>query len=183
MGLLLAAPVLILVTVAIGRWQRADSDVIQLDSAQDAASEVNTNQDLDGAALPDVVLQDLNGNDVRTIDLIGTPLVVNFWYSTCPPCRREMPAFAEVDEALGGSVRFVGVNPVDNAATARSFAESVGVSYDNLLDPDGALIVAAGIAAFPTTLLVAADGTIAFQHAGAMTAKQLRSAIDEHLAP
>ena len=38
-----------------------------------------------------------------------------------------MPDFAEVDDALGGSVRFVGVNPVDDAAAARSFAASVAV--------------------------------------------------------
>lgn len=52
------------------------------------------------------------------------------------------------------------------------------MAYDNYLDPLGSLLSALGINAFPTTLFVRADGTIAEQHAGAMTADQLRAAIE-----
>ncbi|NDD87046.1 MAG: TlpA family protein disulfide reductase, partial [Actinobacteria bacterium] len=35
-----------------------------------------------------------DGRTISSADWIGTPLVLNFWYSTCEPCRREMPLLA-----------------------------------------------------------------------------------------
>lgn len=98
-----------------------------------------------------------------------------------PAGRQELPAFAEVEASLAATVRFVGINPLDSADAAVDFAADRGMTYANLLDPDGEVLDALGVAVFPTTLLVRPDGTIASQHAGAMTAEQLRTAIDEHL--
>ena len=39
-------------------------------------------------------------------------MVVNLWYSTCPPCARELADFAAVEAEVGDDVRFVGVNPL-----------------------------------------------------------------------
>lgn len=150
-------------------------------SASVDTSGIETNDDVEGQQLPDLELANAEGGSVRFADLQGTPLVVNFWYSTCAPCRQEIPAFAEVAASLAGSVRFVGINPLDSARTAADFAADRGMTYDNLLDPDGEVLNALGVAVFPTTLLVRSNGTIASQHAGAMTADQLRAAIDEHL--
>ena len=41
---------------------------------------------------------DRDGNDVSSRSLLGDrPLVINFWFSTCIPCERELSDFAEVD--------------------------------------------------------------------------------------
>ena len=42
-------------------------------------------------------------------------MVVNLWQSTCPPCARELPAFAAVDDEYGDRVRFVGIDDLDSA--------------------------------------------------------------------
>jgi cytochrome oxidase Cu insertion factor (SCO1/SenC/PrrC family) len=55
------------------------------------------NGDVQGDPFPDVVLIDGDDNEVSTGDLVGEPLVVNLWYSTCPPCAKELPDFAQVD--------------------------------------------------------------------------------------
>ena len=49
------------------------------------------NDDVQGDPFPDVVLIDRDDNEVTTGDLLGEPLVVNLWYSTCPPCAKELP--------------------------------------------------------------------------------------------
>ena len=54
-------------------------------------------------------------------------MVVNLWYSTCPPCARELADFAAVDAEVGDDVRFVGVNPYDTAPTMTRFAADRGV--------------------------------------------------------
>ena len=46
--------------------------------------------------LPELTLVDLAGRTVTTSSLTGTPLVVIFWFVSCPPCRGEMLEFAEV---------------------------------------------------------------------------------------
>ncbi len=64
------------------------------------------------AALPAIALQTFDGSpEVMLDDFLGKPLVVNFWASWCPSCVAEMSAaFRPVQEQLGDSVNFVGVN-------------------------------------------------------------------------
>lgn len=143
---------------------------------------IGTNAPLAGTPLGEATVVDLEGNDVDISSLIGRPLVINVWFSTCPPCKRELPAFAAANATYGDRVRFVGINTQDSPERTRSFAAELGVTYELLRDPDGEFLVANGIAAFPTTLLVDADGTVVRQRAGEMTQAELEAAIEELLA-
>src|SRR5262245_66647622 len=116
----------------------------------------------DGAALPAVELQAVDGTATK-LSSDGRPMVVNLWYSTCPPCARELTYFAAVDADLGDEIRFVGVNPVDDVETMRSFATERGVDYELLVDHDGALGDALGVVQYPVTLFVDADGELVAQ--------------------
>lgn len=92
--------------------------------------------------------------------LDGTPLVVNLWFANCPPCQREMPDFAQLDEQTGDAVRFIGVNPVDSVERMTEFASSVGVTYELYSDPYASLTNTLNTIAFPLTVFVDADGRI-----------------------
>ena len=142
---------------------------------------IGTNAKVSGEQLPDVELVDNDGATVRTADLEGTPLVINYWFSTCAPCKEELPAFGAVSAEYAGKVRFVGVNPQDSAETNQSFARDRGVQYELLRDPDGAYASTLGVSTAPFTLFVAADGTIVRQ-TGVLTADTLRSHLEELLA-
>jgi peroxiredoxin len=135
--------------------------------------------DVTGQQLPDVEAQSLDGHEVALASLSGRPLVLNFWYSSCLPCRQEMPAFQQVQQAVGDRVRIVGVNPLDSADRARDYAEQIGVTYELLRDPDGRVATGLGIARYPTTVFVGADGTILDTKAGQLSAEELRTRIDE----
>ena len=143
-------------------------------------SEPVTTVDQSGKPLPDVELRDADGQPVALHSFTGKPLVINIWYTNCPPCARELRDFADVSRDLGDSVQFVGVDPVDGADQMQSFAAERGVEYPLLLDSDGELVTEAGVAVFPTTLFVSPDGRIVHQ-TGAISADDLRSAIAEHL--
>ena len=142
---------------------------------------IETNDQVDGDPLPSIDLFTNDGDVIDTDDLLGQPLVINLWYSTCEPCKRELPAFAEVQAEYGDRVRFVGVNPRDVPETNESFARERGVRYELLLDRDGALTVELGVARFPSTFFVAADGTIVRQ-SGVLEADDLRIYVEELLA-
>ena len=138
------------------------------------------NDDVQGDLLPDVVLLDGDDNEVTTADLLGEPLVVNLWYSTCPPCAKELPDFAEVD-AETDAVRFVGVNTLDSVEVMERFAGERGVEYDLFRDEFAELADAIGATAMPITLFVTSDGTIVEQ-TGPLDADQLRAKVADLLA-
>ena len=155
----------------------AGDEVLLDEPGEYAQSADGLNTDNTGASFPAVTLVDASGADVPTASLLGRPLVVNLWYSTCPPCLREMPAFAEVHAEAGDEVRFVGVNPLDDASTMTSFAEERGVGYELLRDPASELVDALGVTAFPATVFVAADGSIVLE-TGVLTAAELRAHLE-----
>jgi peroxiredoxin len=144
---------------------------------------IATNAPVRGTPLPQVDLRTGSGDSLSTASLLGTPLVLNVWFADCPPCRRELPAFAAAHALYGDRVRFVGLNPRDDAERARTFAEERGVRYESYLDPDGAFLAAAGIATFPSTLLVNATGTVVVQRAGELTQSELERLITDWLVP
>lgn len=136
--------------------------------------------DLGGESLPAVAITDLQGNSVPVGSLVGQPLVINLWFSSCVPCAQELPAFAAVHGELGDRVRFVGIDPQDSAAKAESFAADHGVRYELFLDR-GDLVGALKIGTFPATLFVDASGKVVKLRQGAFDADGLRAAIEEYL--
>jgi thiol-disulfide isomerase/thioredoxin len=190
-GWLAASLAVAIVVAVVGGWvwSRAgdgtsgdDEEQVMLDEPglfQEPS--IATNAPVRGTRLPDVELETINGDTLRTGELIGTPLVMNVWFTTCPPCRREMPALAAVHAEYGDRVRFVGINPRDDGPSAQSFAEERGVRYENYLDPNGEFLAAAGIGTFPSTLLVSTDGTIVRLRAGEVDQTTLASLIEEDL--
>jgi peroxiredoxin len=105
-------------------------------------------------------------------------MVVNLWYSACPPCTRELADFAVVHAEVGDRVRFVGVDPLDSVDVMQRFASDRGVGYELLRDDGGAFVDALGVVNFPVTLFVAPDGEIVGQ-GGEIDGDELRARIEE----
>ena len=182
---LLSAVAILVVSIA-GGWllSRAGDDsasnegvVVLSPGSTSQDPTIGTNALNTGKAFPVVQVESLDGEPVTLGEPTGKPFLVNFWYSTCEPCKREMPALVAAQEKYG--IDIVGVNPRDTAELARDFAEEYGITYPLLRDPNGASLVALGVGTFPMTYLVSGDGTILEQHAGEITAAQL----DRMLAP
>ena len=154
--------------------------VIVLDQPGEYVDPAISNPPNSGDPLPDVELTDGDGASVR-LGTDGRPMVVNLWYSNCPPCARELTYFAAVESDVGDDVRFVGVNPLDDADEMHDFAGERGVDYELLLDHDGKLDEALGIVQYPVTLFVSADGQIVGQE-GPLNEAELRQHVAELLA-
>ena len=138
---------------------------------------IAVNDAVRGEPFETAVIEGADGSKVDVADLVGRPMVVNFWFSACPPCKREMPAIEEAHLRYADTVEFVGVNPVDSVKRMNDFASDIGVTYTLLSDPDSELLVANGIAAFPTTLFVDANGIVIEQISGEVTIEMLDEAI------
>ena len=177
---------LISVTVvsAVGGWIVSRQSNTNVDAHMTSPGEVpypqlSTNDVVVGLDLPRVDVLTENGTTISSSRWVGSPLVINFWYSTCEPCRREMPLLAQTAQRFGHDVRFIGVNLNDSPTVARSFADRYGVTYDLVFDNDGNLARQLGVATAPVTLFVSADGVILDQVAGELEEPDLTSRLNQ----
>jgi thiol-disulfide isomerase/thioredoxin len=174
-GALLIAGSLVVGAVLVSCADGSEPDVVLDRSTPRSEPGIPTNDVVAGEALPDVVLAGPDG-EVSTSSLLGTPLLINFWYSSCKPCEKELPELASMHAEFGDRVRFVGVNTLD-ADFGASFAAERGVTYELYGDASG-LADELGVVAFPVTVLVAADGTI-LRQAGVVDEDRLRALFAE----
>lgn len=174
----------VLFSALIVAWATNDTETPSYEltnSVNLTAGEIATNSRLIGQKLPDLALTSTNGETISISDLFGKPMIVNVWYSTCEPCRREMPVLASAADRYLNKVRFVGINIKDSANVAKEFADSYGVKFDLLLDTNGQFITTLGIATAPMTLAVNAQGQVIGQVAGEISAEKLDELVKELL--
>ncbi len=97
----------------------------------------------------------------------GRPLIVNFWASWCTPCRKEMPALANVARQLSGKVGFVGLDTEDDRNSGLSFSRSTGVGYPLAIDT-AQVASSYGVYGLPTTVFISADGKVVGRQIGGL---------------
>ena len=165
----------LLVSLVVGWWSSRDDETYELDST---IGSIALNKVSEGNLLAFVDVEDVKGALVSTETWVGRPLVVNFWFTTCEPCRREFPVLVSAAQRRS-DLRFIGVNLNDSTEAALTFAASFGADFEMFFDRDGRLTSAMGVATAPVTLLVDSGGLVRRQLAGEVTASMLDAAIDE----
>lgn len=177
-----AVPLFVLLVSVVGGlvFSRSsdDVDVKLTNPGVTATPGIGTNANASGKQFPKTSVVDIATQNQVSVSGQGVPMVVNFWFSTCEPCKREMPALATAAAQYGSSVAFAGINPNDTAATAAAFLQKYGITFPNYLD-DGDVLAEVGIVNMPTTIFVDTNGTIVATHAGEITADQLAETIRE----
>ena len=127
-------------------------------------------------------LELLDGSALALSDLRGRVVMLNFWASWCPPCRREAPALEKVyREYSGQRVEFIGVDIWDRRDDALEFIDRYEVTYPNGIDDKGTILIDYGVTGIPETLFINCDGVLAKKFAGPISADKLRSVLDEML--
>jgi cytochrome oxidase Cu insertion factor (SCO1/SenC/PrrC family)/thiol-disulfide isomerase/thioredoxin len=115
-------------------------------------------------AAPGFSLARLGGGSLALADFAGSPLILNFWASSCAPCRQEMPLISR--EAAAHHVRVLLVDERDSSTAAASFLKQVGVEEVVGTDADGAVGRLYGVSVLPVTVFIRADGSIEGKYLG-----------------
>lgn len=113
-------------------------------------------------------LQDLDGKTVKSSDFKGKVLILDFWATWCPPCRKEIPGFIDLQKKYQASgLTVVGVS-VDHASPAaiKTFIEKAGINYPVLAADEKIVAAYGGIDGIPTTFIIDQAGHIVKQHVG-----------------
>lgn len=138
------------------------------------------------SAWKNVVLTDLSGEKHRLSELKGTPVYLEFWGSWCSSCVQDLDQMQEVwrEHEQAGDVLvtsvvvpgFYGERSVDEFL---AWAEQEGVEAPVYMDTNGSLSAYLGVAAFPTSVFINSDGTIARIRVGAIERDELERLLAE----
>ena len=168
-------------TATLGDDEEIPKIVLSQDSPGFATDADISPEASDGTDLSDLSFDLFDGGTGTVADYEGTPLVVNFFASWCPPCVREMPEFQDVFEQLEGRVAFLGLSQDQSPQDALALVESTGVTYDVGWDLDLEVYSATGSIAMPTTAFVSPSGELLDTFAGALDAEALAELIEDTL--
>lgn len=125
-----------------------------------------------GKRAPDFTLKDLNGNNVKLSSFRGKNIVmVNFWATTCIPCKNELPDIEAVYKGRSGAVVVLAVNAGESKADAKSFIDSTNYTFPVLLDPNKEARTPYNITDWPWTFFIDKSGIIKEVKHGAFASK------------
>lgn len=111
-----------------------------------------------GKELPDFTLPDLNGEQVALSDFYGKPLVLNFWFRNCTPCKKEMPRLNQIKEKYQDRVSFVAICR-DDLDELTGFFKYQDFDYVQLIN--GRQVVnEIGVVAFPKNVVIDREGKV-----------------------
>jgi thiol-disulfide isomerase/thioredoxin len=129
-----------------------------------------------GEPAPEFTLRSLSGETISLADLRGQVVVLDFWATWCPPCRRGLPLLQQVHDWAVQNELPVKVFAVDVWERQSSHEETVravgefwkqqGYTMTALLDLDGSAVRPYGFSSIPHTVVIGPDGRLQAVHQG-----------------
>lgn len=160
----------------------AESNQLANEPAQSQDSSASSSQQQASPA-PSFPMEDAQGNTVQLSDFLGQkPVFLNFWASTCPPCKQEMPDVQALYEQYGDEIQFVLVNVGaamnDTREKAETYLQEEGFTFPVYYDVDYQAITTYGIHSFPTSLFIDSQGNIVTYGRGMLSDSLLQKGLN-----
>jgi len=115
----------------------------------------------------DFTLPDLDGKEysLKSLRSSGKIVVINFWATWCPPCRKELPDLVALSQQHKHDLLILGIT-IDTPQTAdvkklRQFQTEHSLSYPILLDPESKVLKELGHQGIPFTFIYNPQGKMA----------------------
>ncbi len=118
------------------------------------------------------------GQHVSLAGFAGRPLIINFFASWCPPCKRETPLLARFYAEHGGRDLIIGIDANDETGPAEKFVQAAGVTYPVGVDPFPSPVTTSyGVYDLPQTFFLNAQHRIVKHVIGGVTLTDLNQGV------
>lgn len=118
---------------------------------------------------PDFTLPDMDDEPYTFSDFRGKVVILNFWATWCPPCRREMPSMERLYQKFNGdSFTVLAINQMEDGDHVFAYTGQLDVdpTFTILFDSDSTVSQAYGVKGLPTTYLIDKKGIIRYRAIG-----------------
>jgi peroxiredoxin len=116
---------------------------------------------------PEISLSDLDGKTVTLAEFRGKVVIVNFWATWCPPCRKEMPSMQRAWQQLqANDVMLLAVHVGGNTDQIWEFASEFSLAFPILIDGSSRVSRSWPMRGLPTTFVIDPQGRIAYMALG-----------------
>jgi cytochrome c biogenesis protein CcmG, thiol:disulfide interchange protein DsbE len=122
-----------------------------------------------GSKVEDFELQVLGGERRSLSSYAGTPVVMNFWATWCPPCKEEMPLLDQLALAYADDLVVLGINYNEEERIVQQYITAEGIKFPIMLDFTGNVSTLYFVRNYPTTFFIDAEGVLRAQHLGLLT--------------
>jgi thiol-disulfide isomerase/thioredoxin len=133
-----------------------------------------------GEPAPLFALRDAGGVVRRLDGYRGRAVWLNFWATTCGPCRRELPDIQRLADEVGDErLAVLAVNQQESADRATGFFDEIGVDLPILLDSSGEVSRQYRLQGLPYNFFIDRDGVLRSFKAGFLTEDEMRERLAE----
>lgn len=137
----------------------------------------------DGEKAPDFSLKSVDGKTVKLSDFKGKIVIIDFWATWCPPCRRGIPDLVAIQNEFKDKVVIVGIS-LDREKTIKDvpgFVKDYGINYPIVYGDEKVVTSYGGIQSIPTSFIVDKKGNVADMHVGLVSKETYTNKIKELL--
>src|SRR6202163_4583810 len=127
----------------------------------------------------DFTLTELNGKTWTLKELRGKVVVVNFWATWCPPCRREMPDLETLYKQFKDQGLVILAISDEDGSKVRPFVAEQKVTYPILLDPGRKVNELFQIEGIPKTFVYDRSGKLVAQSIDMRTRRQFLEMLEQ----
>ncbi len=137
-------------------------------SKEEGAAEPTPSLSAPAQAAPAWELRSVEGRLVKSTEFQGKVVILDFWATWCPPCRKEIPGFVELQkEYRDKGLVVVGVSLDEGSPEAvKAFIGQFGINYPIVMGTPEVVAAFGGVEGIPTTFILDRQGNIAGKHVG-----------------
>jgi len=136
------------------------------------------------------ILQNYKSASAKVLNLSdfkGKVVIIDFWATWCPPCRRAIPDLVELKKEMGDDIEIIGISldAISRGTEAQlpGFMKSNGINYPIVNGTEEVTQLYGGIRSIPTSFVISANGKIVNHYTGGIPTETYKKDIKKGQDP
>lgn len=127
---------------------------------------------------PEFSLKSVEGKTVKLSDYKNKIVLIDFWATWCPPCRKGIPDLVELQKEYKKDLVILGISvDTDTKGDVPDFIKNYGINYTVVYGDQSTAKLFGGVSGIPTSFLIDQKGNIVDKHVGLVPKETLENGI------